>query len=215
MPISVLYEDAAIVVCEKPVGILSQGEADSALPALLCAQLSCPVFPVHRLDQAVGGVMVFAKTGKAAAALSAQVAENTMQKEYLAVLSAVPQAQSAVLTDLLFFDRRSNKSFVVRRRRGGVKDASLDYALLCTAQDGADSRALVRVWLHSGRTHQIRVQFASRKLPLLGDGKYGSRDNRCTVALWSNRLSFLHPETGAPLSFSLEPPKTFPWNLFL
>ncbi|MBQ5749219.1 MAG: RluA family pseudouridine synthase [Oscillospiraceae bacterium] len=206
----ILYEDAQIAVCVKPVGILSQGETPNAMPVILSQQLGCSVFPVHRLDQAVGGVMVYAKTQKAAAALSSSMQKGDFHKEYCAVLQGVPQEHTATLEDLLFFDRSKNKSFVVKRKRASVKEASLSYEVLQSMQ----SLTLVRVRLHTGRTHQIRVQFASRKLPLLGDGKYGSADNRCTVSLWSARLSFPHPASGKTLEFSAPPPSQFPWEIF-
>ena len=207
----ILYQDAQIIVCVKPAGILSQGDTPDAMPSVLCHELGCDtVYPVHRLDQAVGGVMVYAKTPKAAAALSSSMQKGDFHKEYRAVLQGVPQENAATLEDLLFFDRSKNKSFVVKRKRAGVKEASLSYEVLQRAQ----SLTLVRVHLHTGRTHQIRVQFASRKLPLLGDGKYGSADNRCAVALWSARLSFPHPVSGKTLDVSASPPEQFPWTVF-
>lgn len=209
--IEILYQDAALAVCIKPAGIASQGEDENALPALLQKQLNCEILPVHRLDQPVGGVMVFARTPKAAAELSRQMQQGGFEKEYLAVLTGRPEQGEDTLQDLLFFDRSRNKSFVVRRKRTGVKDASLSYRVMASSPEGL---TLVRVRLHTGRTHQIRVQFASRKLPLLGDGKYGSRDNRCEAALFSCRLSFSHPETGRSLCFTALPPAQFPWNLF-
>ena len=214
MDLPILYCDQALVVCQKPVGAVSEGTAQNAMPALLHAQLGGEIFPVHRLDCAVGGVMVYARTAAAAAALSRQIANHTLQKRYLAVLSALPQENAGVLEDLLFFDRRKNKSFVVRRLRSGVKPAKLSYTLFATAPDGAHTRALVGVQLYTGRTHQIRVQFASRKLPLLGDGKYGGGDRRCSVALWSHELCFCHPESGETRTFSCQPPQSFPWTLF-
>ena len=198
----ILYRDGDLLVCVKPVGVSSE-QTD---------WLDEPVFPVHRLDGAVGGVMVFARTKQAAAALSAAIQAGTFRKEYLAVLSGVPEREQAVLEDLLFYDRSRGKSFVVTKRRNGVKAAKLDYRLLSAAPDGERTRSLVRVRLYTGRTHQIRVQFASRKLPLLGDGKYGGGDNRCTVGLWSYRLQF--PFGGKTYEFSQQPPSAFPWTLF-
>jgi 23S rRNA pseudouridine1911/1915/1917 synthase len=202
-----LYEDAALVCAVKPVGIPSQGDAPDAMPARLAAQLGLPaVYPVHRLDQAVGGAILFARTPEAAARLSAALQDGSVRKEYLAVLAGVPESPEGTLTDLLFHDKVHNKSYVVRRRRTGVREASLSYRVLA-ARDGL---ALVRVLLHTGRTHQIRVQFSSRGLPLLGDGKYGSRDNRCGPALWSYRMELAEPRR----VFLARPPEEFPWNLF-
>lgn len=212
--IEILMQDAQVIVCRKPAGVAAQGESAEAMPALLCAQCGGAVFPVHRLDQAVSGLMVYARTGEAAARLSAAMQAGTVQKEYLAVLSGVPDAEEADLEDLLFYDRARGKSFVCRRKRAGVKAARLHYTLCAQAADGARTRALVRVQLYTGRTHQIRVQFASRKLPLLGDGKYGGGDNRCAVALFSAGLRFPHPKSGQMLRFEAAPPQTFPWTLF-
>ena len=208
--LEILYEDAALAVCIKPVGAASQGTSPDALPALLAAQLQLPeVFPIHRLDQAVGGVMVFAKTPACAAELSRGVQDGSFRKEYLAVTQGVPAEAEGELQDLLFHDRQKNKTYVVKKRRAGVRPASLRYRVLAQ-KDGC---ALVQVQLQTGRTHQIRVQFATRGLPLLGDGKYGSRENRCTAALWSFRVSFRHPD-GTRRSFTCPPPEAYPWELF-
>ena len=174
--IEILQETKTSVVCVKPVGIAAQGTDPQALPQLLAAQLGCEVYPVHRLDQAVGGVMVYAKTAKEAARLTQSMGEGGMQKTYLAVLTGCPEETSGTLEDLLFHDRVKNKTYVVRRPRGGVKKAVLSYEILAEAE----GLSLARVRLQTGRTHQIRVQFASRGFPLLGDGNYGSRDNRCS-----------------------------------
>ena len=206
--IEILKETNRLVVCVKPVGAASQGEAPGAMPQLLAAQLGCAVYPVHRLDQAVGGVMVYAKTAQEAAHLTQAMGQGSMQKTYLAVLTGCPAERAGTLEDLLFHDRVKNKTYVVRRPRGGVKQARLHYEILAE-QDGL---SLARIRLETGRTHQIRVQFASRGLPLLGDGKYGSRDNRCACALWSYRLSF--PDGKNEAVFEAQPPSRFPWTLF-
>ncbi len=205
---SILYSDSHIVVCIKPAGVLSQ---EPGMPALLKAQLSCEaVHVVHRLDKEVGGLMVYALTQKAAAGLSRAIQERTLQKEYLAVLTGVPTEPSAALEDLLFHDQRRNKTYVVDRQRKGVKDARLDYTVLKQTQ----THALVHVRLHTGRTHQIRVQFASRQLPLAGDRKYGGKCADKTLALWSHRLAFPHPITGKPMDFQAPPPQELPWSQF-
>ncbi len=209
MDIKILYEDEYLLFAVKPVGVISQKGGGENMIDLLSAGRG-EVYPVHRLDTAVGGVMVFAKTSQAAAKLSALVSKNEIQKHYLAVLQGVPDKQSDTLVDLLFKDSRKNKSFVVKRERKGVKKASLEYNLLASKED----LSLIRVKLHTGRTHQIRVQFASRKLPLLGDGKYGSKCNKCSVALWSDSLEFVHPYTNKTISFTSSPPDVFPWNIF-
>ena len=183
--IEILEQTPGLVVCIKPVGVHAQGEAPDALPALLAKQLGACVYPVHRLDQAVGGLMVFARTGAMAAKLSQAMAEGTLQKEYLAVLGARPKDDSGELFDLLFHDRFKNKTYVVSKERKSVKKASLSYRVVAEA----DGLCLVHVRLHTGRTHQIRVQFASRGMPLVGDGKYGSRKNAAAPALWSYALT--------------------------
>ena len=212
----ILSEDREIVVCEKPAGVSAQRADDETdLPALLRRQTGADeIFPVHRLDTATGGVMVFAKTRAAAAALSRQIGTGGFKKEYLCVTHGAPEAPAGELEDLLFHDRRKNKTYVVKRERKGVKPARLAYTLLATAKIGGEPCAMLRVRLFTGRTHQIRVQFASRGLPLLGDGKYGARDAFSAPALFCVSLSFSHPATGAPLSFTLPQPDAPPWDVF-
>lgn len=197
--ITILYEDRALVVCIKPPALLSQAGNGADILQILGQQLSCILYPVHRLDRGVGGVMVFAKTTKAAAALSTAIQKREFEKEYLCVIRGKPAKAAGIYKDLLLHDKARNKTFVVDRMRGGVKDASLEYQVLAE-QNGA---SLVRVKLHTGRTHQIRVQFASRKTPLLGDGKYGGGSGQ--IALWSWHLSFPHPHIGKRLTFSQLP----------
>ena len=198
---NILFEDKYIVVAEKQRGLLSQeGNGKANMVDELRKHTGSEIFPVHRLDKEVGGVMVYAKTQKAAASLSAQVADRTMEKYYLAVVHGRPEVQG-LMEDLLFFDKGKNKSFVVRKERKGVKKAVLSYELVETKAD----KSLVKVLLHTGRTHQIRVQFASRKMPLCGDRRYGSKDAEKTISLWSYRISFIHPETKEKLSFELSP----------
>lgn len=206
----ILYADAAVAVVVKPAGVLSQGDAENAMPVLLQKQLGGTIFPVHRLDQPTGGVMVYARTQDAAAKLSAQMQSEAFGKEYLAVLDGTPEPAEGELHDLLFFDRQKGKSYAVRRKRAGVKDARLAYRVLAQAE----GLTLVRVRLYTGRTHQIRVQFSSRGWPLTGDGKYGSRNNRCAPALWSAELHFAHPVTGETLIFRSQPPEAYPWTMF-
>ena len=183
--IEILEQTPQLVLCVKPVGVRAQGEAEADLPALLKRQLGCEIYPVHRLDQAVGGVMVFAKTAPAAAKLSQAIAGGELQKEYLAVLERSPEQTEGELSDLLFHDRTKNKTYVVSRQRKSVKEAKLAYRVL----DVQNGLCLVRIRLYTGRTHQIRVQFASRGMPLVGDRKYGSRKNAASPALWSYALT--------------------------
>ncbi len=207
--IEILFENNDFVACIKPVGVSSQNDNTQDMVKLLSQQLDSPVFPVHRLDTAVGGTMVFAKNQKTAANLSKQIQNGTFRKKYLAVVSGRPEADSAVLEDLLFKDSSKNKSYVVKRERKGVKKAKLEYELVSHVED----MSLLSILLYTGRSHQIRIQFASRKLPLIGDGKYGSKDNRCNVALWSSEIAFKWDCDEIRIS-SVPDNKQFPWNLF-
>ncbi len=195
----ILFEDKDIVVCIKERGILSQEgkEGERTMPLLLREELKSEIYPVHRLDKEVGGVMVYAKNKKSAASLSAQVSDRTMEKEYLAVIEGTPEEKEGELSDLLFFDKAKNKSFTVKKERRGVKKALLSYKVI-SEKDGL---SLVRATLHTGRTHQIRVQFASRKMPLVGDRRYGSRKESGIIALWSCYISFMHPVTKEKMIF--------------
>ena len=208
--IPICYQDKAILVCLKPPGVLSQGApgGEGHMLSLLARQCGGDVYPVHRLDRGAGGLMVFARTRAAAAALSRSVQEGELGKAYLCVVSGAPEAAEGTYRDLLFHDSARNKTFVVRRPRRGVKEAILDYRVLASAE----GRSLVQVHLRTGRTHQIRVQFASRGTPLLGDRKYGGIGGE-TLALWSCRLSFPHPDTGAVLTFA-QAPEGPPWDAF-
>ena len=208
MTIPILYSDRDLAVCVKPRGVSSE---QGGLPELLAAQLGDErVRCVHRLDAAVGGVMVYARSSRAAAGLSRQIADRALRKEYLTVVPGRPEPDEAVLRDLLFHDRTKNKSYVVRRMRAGVREAELSYRVMETA----GALALLSVSLNTGRTHQIRVQFAARGLPLLGDVKYGSAFRDCPIALWSHTLAFRHPADGRALSFSAPPEGAFPWDTF-
>ena len=196
--IPVLFQDRALAVCLKPPGVLSQDGPGGTLPALLREQLGCDIFPVHRLDRESGGVMVYAKTSRAAGARSAAMSQGKFQKKYLCIVRGCPEESEDTWKDLLLHDKARNKSFVVKRMRGGVKEASLEYRVLAEKE----GLSLILVRLHTGRTHQIRVQFASRGMPLLGDGRYGGGGG--DMALWSRALSFPHP-SGTPMAFQALP----------
>ena len=214
-PIRILYEDAHLVLCVKPVGVLSEdSETGACMPALLRQHYQALGQPdyiatVHRLDKIVGGVMLFSRRREVTGKLTAAVAEHRVTKEYLAVLRGHPAEASATLTDLLFRDASKNKSYVVKRMRKGVREASLEYVTLGSTEE----LTLVRVRLHTGRTHQIRVQFSSRGLPLLGDIRYGSKAD-CSTALWSYHMAFTHPVTGRTVDVTCPPPESWPWTLF-
>ena len=211
----ILYEDKFLVLCVKPVGVLSEdSDAAACMPALLRRHYREQGKPdyiatVHRLDKIVGGVMLFSRRREVTGKLTAAVAEHRVTKEYLAVLRGHPAEASATLTDLLFRDASKNKSYVVKRMRKGVRDASLEYVTLGSTEE----LTLVRVRLHTGRTHQIRVQFSSRGLPLLGDIRYGSKAD-CSTALWSYHMAFTHPVTGRTVDVTCPPPESWPWTLF-
>ena len=189
-----LYSDKDIVVCVKPVGLDSEHE----MPEALKTQLGGDIFTLHRLDKAVGGVMVYARTKAAAAKLSAAIQQGEMVKEYVAMVHGTPP-ETGDWEDLLFKDSRKNKVFVVQRQRAGVKKARLEFTRLT-----AEENSLVRIRLHTGRSHQIRVQFASRKYPLVGDRKYGAKDDCPAPMLYSCCITF--PHNGQTLSFSHLPP---------
>ena len=202
----ILYEDPSVIVCIKPVGISSQADKNGgeSMVTILSEHTGGEIFPVHRLDKETGGVMVYAKTQKAAAALSRDIAEHKFHKEYLALVHGAPEKSEDTLFDLLFHDRAKNKSYAVKRERSGVKKAELEYKLLETKEIKGEKYSLLRVVLHTGRTHQIRVQFASRKMPLSGDRKYGAQDGEKNLGLWAAKLKFTHPETGETLEFTAE-----------
>ncbi|MBQ2961226.1 MAG: RluA family pseudouridine synthase [Oscillospiraceae bacterium] len=207
MEIKLLYADNDIVVCLKPLG----KDSEKDMPDILQTQLkNSEVYCVHRLDMAVGGVMVYALNKKAAAGLSRQIAEQQMKKEYLAIVQGCPEEKSGILRDLLFRDRAKNKSYVVKRRRAGVKDAELEFE--CVEQAG--DKSLLHIVLHTGRSHQIRVQFSSRKMPLVGDVKYGSSYKDCPISLWSHALSFRHPTSGKAMHFEHLPEAEYYWKEF-
>ena len=189
----ILYSDRDLAVCIKPVGLDSETE----VPAELKKALGGEFFPIHRLDKNVGGVMVFARTKQAAAALSKAVQEGRMVKEYVAMVHGTPP-ESGDWEDFLFKDSRKNKVFAVKKERKGVKYARLEFERL-----SAGETSLVHIRLHTGRSHQIRVQFSSRGFPLVGDHKYGSRDEKLEPMLFSCRITF--PWKGESKVFEAKP----------
>ena len=190
----ILYSDREIAVCVKPVGL----DSEQQVPEALRAALGGEIYPIHRLDKNVGGVMVYAHTRSAAAALSRCVQDGSLVKEYVALVHGTPP-EKGDWQDLLWKDSAKNKVFVVKRERKGVKPARLEFTRLT-----AGETSLVRIRLHTGRSHQIRVQFASRGYPLVGDHKYGSRDAQTAPMLFSCRLSF--PWKGETRTFQALPP---------
>lgn len=230
----ILYQDDSLVVLNKPAGLSSEGDIPARLRELW-NQPDAYVGVIHRLDTGVSGLMVYARTPAAAAVLSRQVTQSQevyavldgraeptgtlpqtpcFVKKYRAVIAGLPDdhlPEEGLLRDYLFKDSRKGRVFPVNRLRKGVREAVLEYRIAAVSPDG--SRSLAEITLHTGRTHQIRVQFASRKHPLLGDGKYGSRV-KGSLALQSAGLSFLHPVTGKKMEFSLEIPDDAAWQTF-
>ncbi len=206
----ILYSDSDILVCLKPPGVLSTDEP-GGLPELVRRELGQPsadVRTVHRLDRVVGGLMVLARNAAAASDLSAQLREGLFKKEYAAVVHGDPGAGGR-LRDLLYRDKARKMTFVTQTPGKGVQEALLEYQRLWHI----DGLSRLRVLLHTGRTHQIRCQFASRGFPLAGERKYSTLEDDCPLALFSAKLSFNHPQSGETLSFTAEPESGWPWNI--
>ena len=206
-----IYVDDDIVVAIKPARVLSTDEA-GGMPTLVREALGNPkadIRTVHRLDRVVSGLMVLARNAHSASELSRQIRENEFQKEYMAVVHGHPVENSATLRDLLGRDKARKMTYVADAPAKGVQEAVLDYQVIGRNKDFSK----VRIQLHTGRTHQIRVQFSSRGLPLVGDRKYGNGEDNCEIALWSYRLAFKHPYSGKPMEFVVEPPMDYPWSI--
>ncbi len=214
MPKSVLYVDNDILIARKPAGIPAQPDPSGQPDFFTNLQKEYPsAHLIHRLDVPTGGVMVFGLTPKATAGLSCLIQDHTVfVKEYLCVLAAPPPSPEGEIFDYIYHDKRKNKAFIVNSEHKGAKKAGLSYYTLAKAQEGF---TLVSARLYTGRTHQIRVQFASRRLPLYGDGKYGSREKCRNIGLWAYRLSFPHPITGQRISAMILPETDEkPWSYF-
>ena len=205
-----VYVDNDILVCLKPARVLSTDEP-GGVPDLAREALGDPtadVRTVHRLDRVVSGLMVLARNAKAASELSRQIRDNEFEKQYLAVVHGCPGEDAGTLRDLLGRDKARKMTFVAAEPAKGVQEAVLDYSVLARAEN----MTRVKIRLHTGRTHQIRVQFASRNMPLVGERKYSTKDDPCEIALWSYSIAFSHPKTGERMDFTHQPPVTFPWN---
>ena len=204
-----VYVDDDILVCLKPARVLSTDEP-GGVPDLCREALGNPkadVRTVHRLDRVVAGLMVLARNAKSASELSRQIRDDEFEKEYQAVVHGVA-AEAETLRDLLGRDKARRMTFVAAEPAKGVQEAVLDYWRLAKTDD----MSRVQIRLHTGRTHQIRVQFASRNMPLVGERKYSERNDPCEIALWSCRLAFTHPKTGERMEFTHEPPQIYPWT---
>ena len=218
----ILFEDNHLLVVEKPVNMASQAD-NSGDPDLLTVLKSDLKYRygkpgqvylglVHRLDRPVGGVMVFAKTSKAAARLSAQIRDGEFQKTYRAVVYGTFQKKKDTLRHYLLKDTKLNKVAVVEASKAGAKEAVLDYEMLHTSGE----LSLVQIHLQTGRSHQIRVQFAAIAHPLFGDQKYGADYSKLgqQIALWSTQIRCKHPTQNEVITFQSLPPHEFPWSLF-
>ena len=206
----ILYCDEHIVVAIKPPRVLSTDEP-GGMPELVRKALGTQdIRTVHRLDRVVSGLMVLARNAEDAAELSRQIREGSFEKEYVAVLHGRPKEAEGKLTDLLLRNKQERKTYVVTEMAKGVQEAILTYQTVAAA--GALTK--VRIQLITGRTHQIRAQFSSRELPLVGDRKYSLNEDDCEIALWSGMLGFTHPKTGEKMVFTAQPPKTYPWTEF-
>lgn len=207
----IVYIDSAIVVCIKPARVLSTDEP-GGLPDLIRKELGNPradIRTVHRLDRVVSGLMVLARNAKAASELSRQVREDEFGKEYLAMVHGEPAEKNGTLRDLLLRDKARKMTLVTNTPGKGVQEAILHYQTLGTAA----GMSRIRIQLVTGRTHQIRTQFASRNLPLVGERKYAVLEDDCEIALWSHRIAFTHPATGERMEFAKEPPEIYPWTV--
>ncbi len=205
-----VYVDDSIVVCMKPARVLATDEP-GGMPDLVreaIGDANADIRTVHRLDRVVSGLMVLARSAGAASELSRQIRDDKFEKEYLAVVHGTPDTDSGRLVDLLVRDKARKMTMVAQEEGKGVQPASLTYQVLNRTND----MSRVRIQLETGRTHQIRVQFASRGLPLLGERKYSTLEDDCEIALWSYRLAFTHPATGERMEFTLEPPQVYPWT---
>ena len=205
-----IYEDEAIVVAIKPARVLSTDEP-GGMPDLIREALGEPradIRTVHRLDRVVSGLMVFARSAAAASELSRQIREDEFEKEYVAVVHGRPNQAAGQFRDLLVRDKARKMTLVAQEPGKGVQEALLSYQTLSKT----DSMSRVRIQLHTGRTHQIRVQFSSRGMPLVGERKYAVLEDPCEIALWSFRLAFNHPVTGIRMEFIHEPPAVYPWT---
>lgn len=206
----ILYLDDDIVVAIKPPRVLSTDEP-GGMPELVREALGDPkadVRTVHRLDRVVSGLMVLARNPQSASELSRQIRENQFQKEYLAIIHGHPEQPVGQLRDLLLRDKKERKTYVVQERGKDVQEAILNYQVV--SSNGNFSR--VAIELVTGRTHQIRAQFSSRELPLVGDRKYSLLEDDCEIALWSHKIGFIHPKTGEAMLFTQSPPEIYPWT---
>ncbi|WP_085992952.1 RluA family pseudouridine synthase [Oceanobacillus senegalensis] len=222
MDVPILYEDNHLLFVEKPVNVPVQEDQTKDLDLLSYLKKDIKIRYqkpgnvylglVHRLDRPVGGVMVFAKTSKAASRLSDVIRRNNMEKRYLAVVRGKPKKERDILEDYLIKDRSKNTVYVVEPTHEKAKKALLEYEVI----GEKNGLSLLSIKLHTGRPHQIRVQLSSRNCPLYGDQKYGQNVNKPgqQIALWSQTLAFEHPTKKEEISVQSQPPNEYPWNLW-
>lgn len=216
--VKIIYKDSDVAVCVKPSGIACEAaDGRECMPSLVLDALGVSpdryIGTVHRLDTVTEGLMVYSLNKEMTGRLSEEIANRKTEKTYLAIVHGRPADGEGELRDLLFRDAKKNKTFVVKRERKGVREAILTYKTLDSKETEDGLLSLICIKLVTGRTHQIRVQFSSRAMPLYGDGKYGSRSNAPKVALFSSRISFRHPRNGKQMELQLLP-EGEPWNIF-
>lgn len=208
----IIYYDKNIIVAVKPAGVISTDEP-GGMPSLLRSALgdeNADIRTVHRLDQVVSGLMVFAQNAETASELSRQIRCGEFEKTYLAVVRGVPEERKGRMEDILLRSKEQRKTFVVNKACRGSQEAILDYELL-----GSNGElSMVKIDLVTGRTHQIRAQFTHRRMPLVGDRKYGGREEQCSIALWSYCVKFKNPATGKLVTVKVKPPREYPWTEF-
>lgn len=204
-----IYQDRDIIVCVKPPRVLSTDEP-GGMPELLRQELGGEIRTVHRLDRVVSGLMVLARNAEAASELSRQIRGGSFQKEYVAVVHGRMDKKEGRFTDFLLRNKQEKKTYVVQEMAKGVQEAILTYKTVAETKD----LSKVRICLITGRTHQIRAQFSSRGMPLVGDRKYSLNEDDCEIALWSGMLGFDHPKTGERMVFTANPPQEYPWTEF-
>lgn len=205
----ILFQCKDYVVCIKPAGVISESNGNDGLPDLLKEELNCEVYTVHRLDKNVTGVMVYALNSKTAANLSAQIQNGGFHKQYTAIVHGTVSPENGEMTDLLFKDKQKSKAYIVKRERKGVRKAKLEYRTLKHIEYLGQPAAVVEVDLHTGRYHQIRVQFASRGYPIFGDRRYGAKDESHDIMLFSTKLEFLYPKNNQTVVYRYLPEKVF------
>ena len=210
-PIQIYFENESIIICEKPAGVSSE---DGGLPDLLCKQKGIDkLYAVHRLDKMVTGGIMYAKTKRAASAISMQITNGVFRKSYIAAAEGKPEKEEDSWEDFLFYDRKQGKSYVVQRERYGVKKAIMNYRYIGGfIADSGKLGSFLEIELVTGRTHQIRAQLASRRHPVLGDRRYGSKEDIGGIALRSYKMVFDDPDTGEERRFVFPLPDEYPWN---